>query len=372
VVLRLGRCCAAEAWPAVERATAAELRALALEVELVSLPAGKPTRTRHALAALARRHQACGALRIARRRRRPDPRDGSGGGNGARTSGQPPEIVSVTLLDRATGKSSYRDLPRPAGKDAANLVALRVVELLRASLLELRMAGRRPRPRLPGSVARLVNDIPVEPVGEGPDRRGDGAGPRRRPGGERPPGVRRGGPGSPGGSGRHGLRLDLTAVGSPGEIGALGQLGLAYRYRALGWLSLELTAATSVVRGELSYDGIGSTFDVAVLAGWLCWEWPALGRLRASFGVGGGVAVPWAVGQPNPRYAAGRDASLSGYVGAALQAAVVLTPRLWLRLGFEAGAALPEIRVQYGGRTVARFGQPLLAGHVGLELRLPP
>lgn len=126
-----------------------------------------------------------------------------------------------------------------------------------------------------------------------------------------------------------------------------------------------------MVRADLRYDQVSSSFDLALFAGWAHWEILTRGRFRASLGLGAGVAVPWAVGQANEKYVARRDVSLSAYLAGAAQLAVGLTRRVWIRFSFEAGAALPEIRVEYAGQVAARFGHPVLAGHLGLELRLP-
>ncbi len=301
-----------------------ELQALSIRVIVVPARAKNPAQQRIELVTAARRHRACGAFRI---RRAVAPSRGH---------------AVIALLDRVTRKTTWRRVRLPSHTRAAHMVGLRVVELLQASLLELRL---RPKQRVPRALTRFTQA-------------------RTAPGKQLPPRRRRRGP-------RVGLRVDGVITGGPGGLGPVGQLQLAARWTPKPWLSVELTAATTPVGMNLTTGGATTSVSLACIAAWIQWELRSRGRWRPSLGLGAGVLVPWVLGQGGAGLIPRKDASLSGLVGLAAQTAVVLTSWLWLRVGFRCDFALPPIRVNYGPDTVARFGLPALTGHLGLELRTP-
>ena len=133
----------------------------------------------------------------------------------------------------------------------------------------------------------------------------------------------------------------------------------------------EISGPVQPVRGtDVTADGHRSTVSLATAAAWLFWEIRPRGRWRPAVGLGGGVLLPWAMGHADPRYEAVRDWSAYGYVTVGAQLAVVLTERLWLRLGLQCGLAVPRIEIVYGSETAATFGWPAVTGQLGLELRL--
>jgi hypothetical protein len=72
-----------------------------------------------------------------------------------------PGLVEVWVIDRVTGKSVVRRIPsQPESDRAAEILAIRAIELLRASLLEVAMVGGREPPIVPkpppAEVARFV------------------------------------------------------------------------------------------------------------------------------------------------------------------------------------------------------------------------
>jgi hypothetical protein len=73
-----------------------------------------------------------------------------------------PGPVEVWVIDRVTGKSVVRRIPsQPESNRAAEILAIRAIELLRASLLEVAMAGGREPPIVlkppPAEVTRFVD-----------------------------------------------------------------------------------------------------------------------------------------------------------------------------------------------------------------------
>jgi hypothetical protein len=73
-----------------------------------------------------------------------------------------PGPVEVWVIDRVTGKSVVRRIPnQPESDRAAEILAIRAIELLRASLLEVAMAGGREPPIVakppPAEVTRFVD-----------------------------------------------------------------------------------------------------------------------------------------------------------------------------------------------------------------------
>lgn len=77
-----------------------------------------------------------------------------------------PDSIELWVVDRVTGKISIRRLPNPGVSDrAAEALAIRALELLRASLLEIAMAtDNTPHVSLPPPVARLMQDT-LDPRG---------------------------------------------------------------------------------------------------------------------------------------------------------------------------------------------------------------
>ncbi|MBW2737195.1 MAG: hypothetical protein JRH20_32860, partial [Deltaproteobacteria bacterium] len=129
-----------ESWQAVERRTRAELSALGLEVVPLAAHAEGMNARLQELRTRAVEQRAIGALRISRHHGK--------------------HRVQLWVYDALTRKTVLHNtvVAPEDGKDASGIVALRLVGLLHASLLELRMRGRgrvKPRP-VPPLVTRLV------------------------------------------------------------------------------------------------------------------------------------------------------------------------------------------------------------------------
>src|SRR5688500_929780 len=129
----------AQAWPEAEQRTRAELEAVGLSVLDIETP--RTTSGVHELANAARKHSAVAAVRLIRYAKPPG--------------------VDIWVVDEVTGKTSLRHVAighLPAS-EAVAVVAFAVVELLNASLLELRAAHPRRGSLAPSpAVFRLVDD----------------------------------------------------------------------------------------------------------------------------------------------------------------------------------------------------------------------
>lgn len=326
VVLRMSQCCPKEAWPQAETATVAELRASQFTVVLApSRTQGKGARRRE-LIALSRQHRAFCAIRILRRTAI----------RGVR--------VDIWIADRMTRKTVWRTISLPNSPDAPSIAALRVLELLLASLQELRTmkTGAQKARILPRRVSRLLGAAQGVSIA------------RRQP--RRP--------------GRFGVRLDIGAGGSPGGLGALALAGLTARWSPAGPLALEVQLSSAIVSKHLSAAGESASVNVASATAWALWEICPHGRFRPTVGLGAGVLIPWGTGQDSAAYIGRTHVSASGLFAATAQIAFVMTPELWLRLGFSAGIAVPEVTIQLGAMDAATFARPLLSAFLGFEVHL--
>ncbi|MBU1241705.1 hypothetical protein KJ612_00735, partial [Myxococcota bacterium] len=140
VIVGMEACCEPESWSAAERVLAREFRALGFTVLNIPGRATGERARRLELQDLTETRSAACAVRIVR------PAAGQG-------------AVELWINDRVTRKMLFRQLEisPEVGDREAEIIALRIVEMLRASLLELRLPDRSAKPRVvPPVVRRLI------------------------------------------------------------------------------------------------------------------------------------------------------------------------------------------------------------------------
>lgn len=282
------------------------------------------------------------------------------------------EALRLWLLDRSTGKTLLREIERsPAGLDRT--LAIRAVELLRASLLELQLPDAprgdvEPTPTL--FDAAQVPQIEVHPS---PGR----ARPVDRRAAIRPTAPESAAPRAPEpsstSSGAPAIAAEIGAgiVGSPGGLPPFAAFVASagvfvvprVRVGAFGLAPLQsMNHEADEGKSETKVGVVGADVRVELLDG----MW------RPS--IGGGVALMIlstdGVGRA-PRYSdeSGTSTSVGAYVRPGIAFAPV--PQVRLRVDGVAGAQLRPFAIEYAGREVAQWGAPWFAGSLSIEAKLP-
>jgi hypothetical protein len=323
LLMSLEECCPDEAWPEVEKAVAAELEALRLRVHLVN---GEDSRARgDELDRVALEHGAACAIRI------------------ARATGDDPSGVEIWIADRATDKTTMRriEVEEKDGGSGVAIAALRTVEALRASLLELRITRSAPAELTPApELVEIADEVKVDSGEERPAK-----------------------------PHRFGLALGFGPSGSPGGVGVIGSVVAVAGWHAIEHLSIEIDGALSAAGEDIEQSGARSTFDYATVRAWASWDIRGRGVLRPMLALGGGPLFSWTEGQDTEGFAGSTELATVAYLGGAAQLGIAVARSFWLRLGARVGALLPEVRVEFAGDEVASFGQPLVEGFALVEVR---
>jgi hypothetical protein len=337
-IVGMEKCCGAEAWPEAEKMTETEFLSLHYRVVTVYGKANGDVEKMGELIEIADGEKAVCTVRI------------------TRVPGEKSAEVDAWVWDQATGKTAFRHLVMENlnDSDGPSVVALRVVELLRAALMEPDQPeegldeGESPA----GPPSLDVGEIGAEEEGAARPAVSLKASPRKH--------------------GFIGLRVGFMGIGSPGGTGGQGAVELAVRWNPLAMLALELGGFVSVVGRDIRHLDASASFDVAAVRVWALWEFMNRARVRFGAGVGGGVLLAWTKGTAPETYWVRTETGHAACFAGGLQMAVVLTRHLWLRTGFSVGLTLPdEITVVFAGEKVASFGRPLMEGFLGLEGRIP-
>jgi hypothetical protein len=302
-------------WPEAEQRARAELESVGLDVaDIVADPSqASSLETLHSAARL---HHALAAVRIARV--------------------ESPARAELWIVDQVTGKASFRQVSieglHPA--QAVAVVALSVVELLNASLLELRTehTGRgteAPPPEVYRLVDRGLGDV-FAPY-------------------------------------RFSLRAGPTVIGSPGGLELTAGPALAAGVGLSARWAIEGEAAAGVTRSTLV--GAAGTEQVGVGVGRLLLVLRSASgkRIQTQVGVGAGALVVWASGVANDHYTAHRESTVVALPSATAAVALCLTRSTRVRLGVGAGFAIPALSFDLAGVPTATAGRPMLDGSVAFE-----
>jgi hypothetical protein len=324
VVVSMSECCEAESWPAAEENLRSELLLLDVGVEVASGRAVAEGERRLELERLAREHDAIAALRIIR-----PGRDTSGG-------------VEIWIADRLTGKTTYRWVETGAGQgaEAATIVAVRAVEALRASMVELRIVGRGPAPVQPPPEAEAIVDA-VEIEGE------------------------------PSTAAVFGVGGGGVVAGGPGGSGVRGGFRLTGLWTPVSVLAIELEGAILPLGAEIEQGGARTELDCAALRGWVLWQILNRGVVRPAIGLGGGVWFGWVRGLEGAGRRTRSDHTAVGYAGATGRLLLAFSSHLGIAGGVQVGLLSPELRVLHGEEVAARLGRPVLEGFLVLDTRFP-
>jgi len=305
-------------WPEAEERTRAELTAVGLSVVTIDATDDQDTDALGGLSAAARRHGAVAGVRLVRQRL---------------TSS-----VEIWIADEITGKLSVRRVSTKNldASEAVAVVALSVVELLNASLLELR-AGHpiHGRAAAPEAVLRMV-DQSLEPASE---------------------------------PYRIAVRGGMAVAGSPGGLGLMAGPELAFGFGPMSMLAVEADVLATAVQTTVEAPAGSARVGLAMGRLLLVLRVPPAGAVHPQLGVGGGALLVWARGeaQDSTRYAA-RDETTSVALGSAVAGVALHVSRaLRLRVAIGASFAVPEVRLELAGQPAATAGRPLLDGGIGLE-----
>jgi hypothetical protein len=321
ILVGMRTCCPGEAWPEAEERIRAELTALGLRVETIQ---GKASGAADAAAALERAARERGAVCAIRASR-----DAGGAGE-----------VDLWTLDRAPGSGGYRRVRvdgREGGETAA-IASFRTIEVLRAGLLA-------PLPAQAGNQGATPASGTREPAKE------------QKPA---PEPAKRGWPL---------VRLDLggSGLGSPGGTGARAAVGLSLGWRPLSFLSAEIDGLASFAGADIEGTEGRSPFYLAAARAFVLYEILDHGSFHPGVGAGGGAVFAWSEGSATWGYRGVKDDVVAGYAGVAAELGIALFGPVWLRVGGRVGLLLPEVRIMFAGKEVARFGTPMIEGFLDLE-----
>ena len=290
---------------------AAELRAMGLEPKTVPIEEQEDAT---ALARTARESGAIAAIRIVRSDKR----------------------AEVWLADRVTGKTLLREVTCEANEDAESVLAVRAVELLRASLLEIE-TSHPPRGELP--VTEVVRNVvatsrpkPTQP----PFAIGLGFGPELVP------------------TLSPAFDVTMSIAWTPSRAGVelLGIVPLVSSRvcSAAGCANIAVGLVGAGVRWQLTH-----------------WE----SRVQPVLGMGFAASIAHADGQAVAPYVdAHADlVAATAYARASLYFAA--TTHFRIGLDVLGGAALPPMPIRFAGRQVAEWGAPFVSMTVRTELSFP-
>lgn len=314
--------CPAQAWPEAEEALRAELTLIGLEVEVVQSNATTEAEQRAELVQVAREKKAVASLRIQRV-------EGSSDG------------VDLWVADRITSKTTTRrlSLENTSTSDAVTIIAVRAVETLRASLLELRMVDRS---KLETEPSEEIDEIVGSTALEEPVR-----------------------------GGFLGIGVGAAIIGSPGGVGPRGGFDLMLSWLPLPPLDLEINAQLSPLGARVATENGKSTFDYGLFRGWAYWQILPDGWVHPFVGIGGGVLVAWAEGSTAGEGLSSEDLTWCGYLGAAARIGFDITDHFQISAGAKVGALVPEIQIRRNEHELARFGRPIIEGELGVRLLFP-
>jgi hypothetical protein len=245
-------------------------------------------------------------------------------------------VVEVWIADRATGKVVLREvIQQGGGKVDETLVALRAVELLRGSLMELD-APHEPRGEVPPSPALRAIASAVD------DRE------------------------------RYGLTVVGAGMWSEGGSTAVPAFSLALTWRAWRWFACRAWGATALVPATLS----AQEGSAALTLRWaeidvLAVTPPSVSPWRGSVGVGIGLHMISMEGRPiEPYWGESKTLwSLAPTVSASVGYVVAGPVRVVLDAW--ATSMLRFSRVQFAGREVGRYGALLAGAGLGMEVTWP-
>ncbi len=249
--------------------------------------------------------------------------------------------LEIWVVDRVTGKTVERTVQGPRGVDpeADRVIAMRVIELLRASFRELELSDRPPE------------QSEVQPTAA---VRGLAAGAKPRP---------RAVP-------RFFVNVGPWLALSPGGLGPLGGLRLGSRWLVYGRLGLELHLLLPAVGTSIeAEEGSARVFlgSVAVGPSYLLTD-PA-GSWHLDLGAGSGTALLPMRGEAEGIWEGRtRIATSIPVYGRAGIAVRIAREQLRLRLDIQSGALIPAATVRFAGREVARWGEPFVVASVLLDL----
>jgi hypothetical protein len=242
--------------------------------------------------------------------------------------------ADIWIADRVTAKTTVRRIDIAQTSQAASILAVRTVELLRASLLEARE---------PAPAAAETSTESVSPASDMSSSDDENPTTQWRP------------------------AVDLGAMALFGLNGIRPHLGPSLRL-SVGTLAFKgrVTVAAPVLGERLEHPQ-GSAAVKPLLAQLdLLASFPVQRQMRlyAALGIGGywvaveGEAVPPAVAHDETAFGA------TFQLGAGAQ--IEVSPRLWLFAEPQLVWLLPAIAVRIANQEVGRIGHPALSGTVGL------
>jgi hypothetical protein len=283
---------AAHAWPEADRHLRAELAQSELEVVALPLPEEAELGLIATVEREAREREAVAALMVYR--------DAASG------------AVRIWVIDRVTGKLVARTL-EGGGLDPGE-VALRAVELLHASLIEIRLGRPRGAPAAPEVVERIVERALATPR-------------------------------------RWSAEVDL-AVGAAIASDTTPALAVHVRARARAafGLTLELAADTTATSMSRAFDAGRAEVSLAGLVGRVGVR--SRGTLQVGGSLGAGVLFAWGEGEADAGWRGRDDRAHVAILDLTLEGRAAVTERLALALGLTARFSLPALSIL--DRTFAR------------------
>ena len=244
--------------------------------------------------------------------------------------------VQIWLVDRVSGKATMRALQVEPGGDAANLLAIRAVDLLRASLSEFTADEKPPSDVV--NVDRRAVPVVVQKLTERP-----------------PP--------------KFALRADAVVLYEWPRLGFGVGPALGGAYRLGEAFDLGLTAAGPIVGTK--FNTPEGSITIRQELGWAEFRLHLMRSTRVTAGVGliAGALILSAQGQPGPSLD-GHSAHVWGFLGGLdLHSQLHLAPRVAVEFALRAMGTAPKLGVAlYNEQTVMSLH--ILAGSIGLRVAL--
>ncbi|MCY1011452.1 hypothetical protein OV079_39010 [Nannocystis pusilla] len=170
---------------------------------------------------------------------------------------------------------------------------------------------------------------------------------------------------------RHGLLVAANVGGGPGGAGVLtgleltGWRELGPRLDFAGGLTGLVTPGWQTdLRGSILLGLVGGRAQLGL-------RWQPGSRTTLRLGLGGGLALGWALGRAISPYRSASDFQPIGMLSATFTLAVRLGPRLSAHCGAGIDVLLPPLSIRSGGVEAFAIGRPLLRGLLGLAWDWP-